>query len=125
MPIPKRALLLAAAALTIPAARAQSSNSPAPVSCPPTLNAPPFERISVFNKEGDRVYDLAPDDTKQLPGRIIQTWNVSDYRDLPVFLTCHYHGATRTITKPLPAPIRTCAQTLPNSPRQPSTMSCR
>ncbi len=71
MLVPKRAMLLAAAALTIPAARAQSSNSPASLSCPPTLDAHPFERISVFNKEGGRVYDLAPDDSKQLPSRTV------------------------------------------------------
>jgi hypothetical protein len=67
-----------------------------------------FERISVANKEGEKEYDLAPDGQEQKRGKVIQTWYLKDYRDMPIMLTCRYHDTSATLTKDLPQPLSTC-----------------
>jgi hypothetical protein len=49
-----------------------------------------FERISVFNKDSEHEYDLAPDGQKQEGSKVSQTWNLSSYRTVPLFLACRY-----------------------------------
>ena len=66
----------------------------------------------MFNREGNKDYDLAPDDEKPSGAKVTQTWNLKDYREMPLFLTCHYQGTSVTLTKELPKPLTTCIQTI-------------
>ena len=68
----------------------------------------PFERISVFNKDSARDYDLAPDDQKQDGSKVSQTWDLNSYRTLPLFLTCRYRGTAVVLVKELPRSVVTC-----------------
>jgi hypothetical protein len=71
-----------------------------------------FERISVFNKDGGKDYDLAPDGEKQSGAKVTQTWNLQDYRDMSLFLSCRYQGTSVTLSRELPKPLTTCTQTI-------------
>jgi len=111
-------------------ARAQTKPPAAAVECPETMtvteSAAPvkgwnatagtterhFERISVVNvKQGEREYDLAPDDEKRAGGKIPQTWNLKDYREMTIFLVCRYRYTSAVLTMDLPAPLQTCSFT--------------
>lgn len=110
-------VLLAMAA----AARAQSP--PNVIVCPSEINgapptgwsgpdapkAAPFERISVFNRDKDgQEYDLAPDDESKKGKLIIQHWKLTDYRDLPLLVRCHYKGSDAAIARDLPPELKVC-----------------
>jgi hypothetical protein len=68
----------------------------------------PFERISVFNKDRAHDYDLAPDDQGQDGNKVSQTWDLNNYRTLPLFLTCRYRGTAVVLVKELPRSVATC-----------------
>jgi len=74
----------------------------------PAAGAHEFERISVYNKDAHGEYDLAPDDERKEGGKIVQTWKLTGYRELPLYLRCRYHGTDRTVTRELPAALKTC-----------------
>lgn len=68
-----------------------------------------FERISVFNKDKDgQEYDLAPDDESRDGKRVVQTWKLSDYRDMPLLLRCHYQGTDAAIARELAPELKSC-----------------
>jgi len=71
-----------------------------------------FERISVANRDGEKEYDLAPDEEKPAGAKVNQTWKLNDYRDLPLFLTCRYQDTSVTLSKELPKALSTCSQTI-------------
>ena len=85
------------------------------LTCPATLKVGTtdykYQRISVLNgKSGAQEYDLAPDDEKKAGTRVTQLWNLKDYRDMPLFLRCHYEGTEKVSEQPLPAPLKSCTQ---------------
>ncbi len=71
----------------------------------------PFERISVFNRDSKQDYDLAPDSEQHSGNKLVQTWNLKDYRTMPLFLSCRYRDTSLTLTRELPAPLTTCTFT--------------
>ncbi len=71
----------------------------------------PFERISVFNRDRAHDYDLAPDSEQRNGSKVSQSWNLKDYRSLPIFLSCRYHDTPVTLSKELPASLSTCSLT--------------
>lgn len=71
-----------------------------------------FERISIYNgKAGGQEYELAPDDEKKSGGKIVQTWNLKDYRTMPLFLRCRYHDTSAVLFADLAAALATCTFT--------------
>ncbi len=70
----------------------------------------PFLRASVLNgRPGSKEYDLAPSSTNQgKTGDVSQVWNLSDYRDMNLFLRCHYRNTEAVINKDLPKSLETC-----------------
>ena len=101
-----------------------------PLSCPETLKsydtAAPvpgwtaaggesehaFERVSIYNgTAAGEHFDLAPDDEKNTAGKIVQTWNLKDYRSMNIYLRCRYHDTSATIFKNIPATYTTCTFT--------------
>jgi len=72
----------------------------------------PFERVSVYNgTAGGQEYDLAPDDEKNSAGKIVQTWNLKDYRSMNLFLRCRYHDTSATLFMDVPASYTNCTFT--------------
>lgn len=115
-------LVVAAVLLSATLCCAQSQ----PITCPAQVSgaapqgwtgpnadkAAPFERVSVFNRDKDgKNYDLAPDDEKDQGSHITQVWELTDYRDLPLLLRCRYKGTEATLTRELPAELKTCTFT--------------
>ena len=118
-------------AITIAAAaQAQTKSAPAPLTCPETIKvsetATPianwkaatgqseraFERVSILNgTPGAQEYDLAPDNEKNTAGKIIQTWNLKDYRTMNLFLRCRYHDTSATLFMDVPATYTNCTFT--------------
>jgi hypothetical protein len=109
---------------------ALGQSSPPPLSCPSTVNvmetaAPPpgwrststpkehnFERVSIYNVDKDgREYDLAPDDQARTAGRVVQSWNLKDYRSMKIFLRCRYHDTAVVLYSEAPAPLAMCTFT--------------
>ncbi len=106
------------------------SNPPSSLSCPSTLevtetaspmegwrssSAPKqhdFERVSIYNvdKEG-REYDLAPDDQARTSGKVVQSWNLKDYRSMKIFLRCSYHDTAAVLYTEAPAALTRCTFT--------------
>ena len=74
----------------------------------PPATARKFERISLYNKDVQQEYDLAPDDEAKVEGRIVQIWGVDGYRQLPLYLRCRYHGTETTISREIPAALKKC-----------------
>ena len=120
-------LLLFAVCAVALAAFGQAKPASATVSCPETLkvteSAAPvpgwkaaggqaehaFERISVFNgNAGGQEYDLAPDDEKNRAGKIVQTWNLKNYRSMNIFLRCRYHDTPAVLFMDLPVNLSAC-----------------
>ncbi len=112
------------------AAQAQPKPVTTPLTCPETIKvsetATPianwktangqsehaFERVSIYNgTPGAQEYDLAPDDEKNTAGKIIQTWNLKDYRAMNLFLRCRYHDTSATLFMDAPAIYTTCTFT--------------
>jgi hypothetical protein len=93
------------------------SSPAADVKCPESLSEGgktyAFQRISVYNgKPGGQEYDLAPDDESKSGKRITQLWKVQDYRSMPVFLRCRYHGTEKALVRDVPTGIDKCRQTI-------------
>jgi hypothetical protein len=88
-----------------------------------------FERISVFNRDGAKEYDLAPDDEKPSGAKVIQTWELQSYRELPLILTCRYQGTSATLSREIPKALNTCSQTIEidktGNIKGQSSMSCQ
>jgi len=86
------------------------------LSCPETLGEDlpsgwerrTFERVSIYNKDAKQEYDLAPDDERKEHGKIVQTWKLTGYRDMPLYLRCRYRGTDRTLTRELTVALKTC-----------------
>jgi len=106
------------------------SSPPASLSCPSTLKvtetASPvdawksdstpkehaFERVSIYNVDKDgREYDLAPDGQTRTGGKVVQTWNLKDYRSMKIFLRCRYHDTAVVLYTEAPAPLAMCTFT--------------
>ena len=88
------------------------------MTCPATNAGHPFDRVSIFNgKQGGQEYDLAPDDEKNVRGKITQTWFLKDYRSMNIFLRCRYQGTEAVISKDIPANVQTCTLTFDISPK--------
>jgi hypothetical protein len=88
-----------------------------------------FERISVFNKDSDHEYDLAPDSQEIKGSKVTQTWNLQGYRTLPIFLSCHYRGTSVTVSREIPASLNTCTLSFETDKKGgivgESSMACR
>jgi hypothetical protein len=104
--------------------------SPSSLSCPGTLKvtetAAPiqgwrststqtehdFERVSIYNvdKEG-REYDLAPDNEARTGAKVVQTWNLKDYRSMNILLRCRYHDTAVVLHTEAPAALTRCTFT--------------
>jgi len=88
-----------------------------------------FERVSVFNKDSEHEYDLAPDGDKHEGSKVSQTWNLNSYRTLPLFLACRYQGTDVVLVRQILESVATCTQTFQTdrSGRVAgrSTMACR
>ncbi|MGD0772241.1 MAG: STY0301 family protein [Candidatus Solibacter sp.] len=91
---------------------ALAAQAPAPLTCPATLAAHEFERINIYNgKPGGEEYDLAPDDQKEAGRKVTQMWFLKDYRTMPIFVRCRYHGTTAVTTLDVPAKYQKCTLT--------------
>jgi hypothetical protein len=109
------ALLVPAMAITL------AAQTPAPLTCPATLTPPgatgqgvvhEFERINLYNgKPGGEEYDLAPDDQTEAGRKVTQMWFLKDYRTLPIFVRCRYHGTNAVTTLDVPAKYQKCTLT--------------
>jgi hypothetical protein len=86
-----------------------------------------FERPSIYNGDpGKQEYDLAPDDTQTTGKRVKQTWNLTDYRKMNLFIRCRYQGTPATVVTNLPAPLKTCTFTFQNThPITTPTFTCK
>jgi hypothetical protein len=72
----------------------------------------PFQRVSIYNgTAGGQEYDLAPDGEKNVAGKIIQTWNLKDYRIMNLFLRRRYHDTSATLFMDVPASYTSCTFT--------------
>ena len=72
-----------------------------------------FAAITIYNKDPKAEAAgfpaiLAPDDEKADGNKVVQTWNLKDYRDLPIMLVCQYRNTKATLTRELPAELQTC-----------------
>lgn len=69
-----------------------------------------FLRVSVLNqKPGGPEYDLAPSSSDQgKGGDVTQVWKLADYRDMPLFLRCHYRNTESFLTIELPPSLQAC-----------------
>ncbi len=122
-------------------ALAQSTQRTETVSCPATVRVSAsdlsnasrlaaFERISVFNRDkAGREYDLAPDDENRKARIVTQTWNLNDYREMPLFLRCRYRHTARVVDFEIPPGLGHCSQTFELDQHAnitgKSTMNCR
>jgi len=71
-----------------------------------------FQRVSVYNAPpGGQEYDLAPDGEKNTAGKILQTWNLKDYRSMNLFVRCRYHDTSATLFMDVPASYTNCTFT--------------
>jgi hypothetical protein len=106
---------------------AQDKTRKAPLSCPASIEVTEtagavsgwkiedakakraFERISIYNgTNGDREFELAPDDQKEERSRITQTWYLRGYRSMNMFLRCRYSGTQVVLSKDIPEGLETC-----------------
>jgi len=109
------ALFIAAVPLALAAQTAP------PLACPATLSlagsaaqgvAHQFERINIYNgKPGGEEYDLAPDDQTEAGRKFTQVWLLKDYRSMPIFVRCRYHGTESVKTLDVPARYQKCTLT--------------
>jgi hypothetical protein len=87
----------------------EAAIAPAPWKSAAAQSDHAFERVSIYNgTPGAKEYDLAPDDEKNTAGKIVQTWNVKDYRSMNVFLRCRYHDTAATLFMDVPAAYTNC-----------------
>jgi hypothetical protein len=87
------------------------------LSCPDTIAAGKvehrFERVSIYNgTAGGKEFELAPDEGKDSAGpKIVQAWNLKDYRSMNIFLRCRYHDTDVVKNLDAPANLQTCTLT--------------
>jgi len=112
-------------------AQAQSKPATPPLTCPGTLKSydtattvtgwtsaggqsdHAFDRVSIYNGTVTGEHSgLAPDYQKNSAGKIVQTWNLKDYRSMNIYLRCRYHDTSATIFRDVPASYTTCTFTL-------------
>lgn len=106
------------------AAGAQTIECPAAITVTEKLSAVPgwrapeaksekqFERVSIYNgDDGGREYQLAPPQQKEDGRRITQTWPLKDYRDMNLFLRCHYRDTQAVLSMDIPPGIAACTFT--------------
>ena len=72
-----------------------------------------FAAITIYNKDPQAEAAgfpalLAPDDEQTEGNKVVQKWNLKDYRDLPIMLVCQYRNTKATLTRELPAELKTC-----------------
>jgi len=72
-----------------------------------------FAAIAIYNKDPQAEAAgfpalLAPDDEQTEGNKVVQKWNLKDYRDLPIMLVCQYRNTKATLTRELPAELKTC-----------------
>ena len=85
--------------------------------CPETITVGKaehrFERVSIYNgTAGGKEFELAPDEGKDSAGpKIVQTWNLKDYRSMNIFLRCRYHDTGIIKNLDAPANLRSCTLT--------------
>jgi hypothetical protein len=78
-------------------------------SCPATLEGHQFQRPSIYNgSPGKQEYELAPDEDIHRR-TVTQTWKLSDYREMNLFVRCRYAGTGAVVLKPLPQPLKACS----------------
>jgi len=132
--------------LTDPAAAAQLLRCPDTIKVAEEVRAPEgwtakngtneraFYAISVLNVDASGLeYDLHPDIEEQDGPLLTQTWNLQDYRDMPIMLRCRYQNTESAIEGILPDGLATCSQTFVYDPNivndnaepSPATMECR
>jgi hypothetical protein len=71
-----------------------------------------FERVSIYNGSAtEKEYELAPDDEKQQGKKTAQTWRLTGYRDMNIFLRCRYKGTSAVLFKDIPKSFTTCTFT--------------
>lgn len=69
----------------------------------------PFERISIYNgMPGEHEYELAPDNETRAGAIITQTWKLSSYRDMDLFLRCRYRNTAAVLLAELPVTLTIC-----------------
>ena len=52
---------------------------------------------------------LVPDQTRQVKGREISTWNFGNLSTRRIWIECHYAGTSISLTRELPAGTKTCS----------------
>ena len=68
-----------------------------------------FARIEIANRDDkDRDYQLAPDDEKQTGKDVVQTWNLTSYRSMKLFLSCFYQDTRVVLSSEIPPGVQTC-----------------
>jgi hypothetical protein len=69
-----------------------------------------FQRPSIYNGQpGGQEYDLAPDDEKNQGRQVHQTWDLSGYRSMNLFVRCRYNGTAATLVSNLATQLKTCS----------------
>lgn len=67
-----------------------------------------FVRGELFNRVQDRLFVLAPDQESTAQARMVQSWKLGQYRDLPLFLRCFYRGSSYTLSRKLDEHLQEC-----------------
>jgi len=68
-----------------------------------------FLRPSIYNgTPGKQEFELAPDQEPSQGRQVKQTWKLSDYRDMNLFVRCRYAGTSVTLVADLPRELKTC-----------------
>jgi len=98
------------------AVAAPGQSSPAPLTCPGTLKATEkehdFERVSIFNVDkAGREYELVPDNEARTGGKIVQVWNLKEYRDMTILVRCRYHDTAVVLNSEAPVSLNKCTFT--------------
>lgn len=71
-----------------------------------------FERVSIYNgKEGEKEFELAPDDQKEEKSTVVQTWRLKGYRTMNIFMRCRYRGTAAVVSADVSPAIETCTFT--------------
>ena len=68
-------------------------------------------RASVLNRRAPNgpEYDLVPSSTVEgKQGNVTQVWKLSDYREMPIVLRCHYRNTGSVLNVDLPGSLQTC-----------------
>ncbi len=97
-------------AITCPAS-IYVSEQPAPVpgwKGGPSRARHSFERITVYNEAEGREFELAPDDEQEAASKITQTWDLSGYRTMKLFVRCRYHDTSTVLVKEIPPAMIKC-----------------